>query len=67
MLKKLIATLSLLAISLPLPAIASDINDGMDFFLTNSDLIIALDNETNTACVKEGGLAQVVEIREYSD
>lgn len=66
MLKKLIATLSLLAISLPLPAIASDINDDMDFFLTNSDLIIALDNETNTACsfnTKTGSVVKMSNVK----
>ncbi|WP_414623835.1 hypothetical protein [Calothrix sp. CCY 0018] len=47
---KLVAALSILAISLPLPAVASNINDDMDFFATNSNLIIALDNKTNTAC-----------------
>ncbi len=59
---KLIAALSILAISLPLPAVANDINDGMDFFVTNSNLIIALDNETNTACsfnIKTGSVVKM--------
>ncbi|MBD2452127.1 hypothetical protein H6G76_34485 [Nostoc sp. FACHB-152] len=47
---KLFATFNILMFLLPSTAIASNINEDLSFFETNNNLIIALDNKTNTAC-----------------
>ncbi len=48
--KKLFLTINILVLLLPLTAVASNINDDLSFFESNNNLIIALDNKTNTAC-----------------
>ncbi|MBD2248670.1 hypothetical protein [Nostoc sp. FACHB-888] len=48
--KKLFVTINILAFLLPLTAVANNINDDLSFFGSNNNLIIALDNKTNTAC-----------------
>lgn len=47
---KLFVTFNILMFLLPSTAIASNINENLSFFETNNNLIIALDNKTNTAC-----------------
>ncbi|HYX13035.1 MAG TPA: hypothetical protein VE944_01435 [Nostoc sp.] len=48
--KKLFVTINILVSLLPLTAVASNRNDDLSFFESNNNLIIALDNKTNTAC-----------------
>jgi hypothetical protein len=47
--KKLFLTINILVLLLPLTAVASNKNDDLSFFESNNNLIIALDNKTNTA------------------
>ncbi|MEH2035057.1 hypothetical protein [Nostoc sp.] len=48
--KKLFVTFNILVLLLPLTAVASSTNDDLSFFESNNNLIIVLDNKTNTAC-----------------
>ncbi|MHC0066995.1 hypothetical protein ACWATR_29480 [Nostoc sp. UIC 10890] len=48
--KKLFVTFNLFVFLLPVTAVASSTNDDLSFFGGNNNLIIALDNKTNTAC-----------------
>ena len=48
--KKLFVTFNILVFLLPITAVASNKNDDLSFFESNNNLIIALDNKTNTAC-----------------